>query len=91
MSGKRRRREFKNCKAMVDQNNWYQAQAWQIPTSSRVRLYAVVEASDPKHAASRLRKLLPGYSIAEDDVNPNPCKDTDDFGIRERFPLPGKI
>ena len=71
--------------------SWYKATAWKVPTSTRVRLYCVVEATDPAHAAMRLRKLLPGYNIANDDVDPSPCKDTDDFGIREVFPSPKPV
>jgi hypothetical protein len=71
--------------------NWYKATAWQSPVKDRIKLYAAVQASDPTHAANRLRKLLPGYEIRVLDVDPTPCVDTDDFGIRKVFPLPTAI
>jgi hypothetical protein len=71
--------------------NWYKATAWLLPAKNRIRRYTAVQASDPTHAAKRLRKLLPGYEIRVLDVDPTPCVDTDDFGIREVFPLPTLI
>lgn len=71
--------------------NWYKATAWLLPAKNHIKRYTVVQASDPTHAAKRLRKLLPGYEIQVLDVDPTPCVDTDDFGIREVFPLPTAI